>query len=103
MTAPHFLRRLHLYLGLVLLPWLFMYGISSVPFTHNPYFQARDAAKGLPLWTPRFERPFDAPVPTEPEARREFGRALLAQVGLSSANFGVYAPNPNTLFVDAYA
>ena len=30
MTFTHFNRRLHLYLGLALLPWLFMYGISSI-------------------------------------------------------------------------
>ena len=48
MTFSHLNRRLHLYLGLALLPWFFMYGISSVPFAHNQFFEQRDAAKGLP-------------------------------------------------------
>ena len=35
MTFSHVNRRVHLYLALALLPWFFMYGISSVPFVHN--------------------------------------------------------------------
>ena len=38
MTFSHVNRRVHLYLGLFLLPWLFMYGISSLPFAHAPFF-----------------------------------------------------------------
>ena len=37
MTFSHVNRRVHLYLGLFLLPWLFMYGLSSVPFAHTPF------------------------------------------------------------------
>lgn len=33
MTVNHLLRRLHLYLALVLLPWILMYGISAIPMT----------------------------------------------------------------------
>ena len=32
MTFSHINRRTHLYLGLSLLPWLFMYAISSATF-----------------------------------------------------------------------
>ncbi len=103
MTTPHFLRRLHLYLGLALLPWVFMYGISSIPFTHNQYFQSRDAAKKIPLWTPRLERPYSAPVPAGQSERREFGRALLGELGIAAANFGVYSPNPNSVQINAYS
>ena len=38
MTFSHLNRRVHLYLGLALLPWFFMYGISSLPFAHNQFF-----------------------------------------------------------------
>ena len=58
MTLSHINRRLHLYLGLALLPWFFMYGISSIPFAHTPFFERRDAAKRLPLWTLRAEKTF---------------------------------------------
>ena len=52
MTFPHFNRRLHLYLGLALLPWFLMYGLSSVPFAHSQYFEDRDKANGLPIYLP---------------------------------------------------
>ena len=39
MTFSHVNRRVHLYLGLFLLPWLFMYGLSSVPFAHTPFLR----------------------------------------------------------------
>jgi hypothetical protein len=103
MTTKHLLRRVHLYLGLVLLPWLFMYGVSSLPFTHNQYFNARDAAKGLPLWTVRAEKPFAEPVPQEQAALRAWGRRLLDENGVKAPNFGVYSPNPNSVQVNAFS
>ena len=59
MTFSHLNRRTHLYLGLALLPWFVMYGISSVPFAHNQVFEQRDRAKGLPQWTLRAEHVFE--------------------------------------------
>lgn len=103
MNLPLFLRRLHLYLGLALLPWLFLYGISSIPFAHNRYFQQRDEAKKLPLWTVRESRPFDRPVPADPVARRDFARQLLQEAGIRQPNFGTYQPNPNTLQIFAFS
>ena len=73
MTFAHFNRRLHLYLGLSLLPWLFMYGISSIPFAHNQYFERRDAARGIPLWSLRSTHTVDAAVPEDPRHLRTFG------------------------------
>ena len=35
---------MHLYLGLALLPWLLMYGLSSIRFADSAFFDARDAA-----------------------------------------------------------
>ena len=97
MTVSHFIRRTHLYLGLSLLPWVFMYGISSLPFTHGQYFQQRDEAKKLPLWNLRFERPLDVPVPTEREEMKAFGRNLLKELGIEGPTFNVNRPNPNTV------
>lgn len=103
MTFSHFNRRLHLYLGLALLPWLLMYGLSSIPFAHNQFFQKRDEAKKIPLWTVRAERPLDRPVPQQPAALREFGRQLLQEFGIAQPNFGVYQPNKNTVNVFAFS
>jgi hypothetical protein len=103
MTFSHFNRRLHLYLGLALLPWFFMYGISSVPFAHNQFFEQRDAAKGLPLWTLRSERTVDLPVPEDPAALRRFGAALLEAAGIEGTTFGAYRQSPTQINVYSYS
>jgi hypothetical protein len=103
MTFAHFNRRTHLYLGLALLPWLFMYGISSIPFAHNQFFEQRDARKGLPLWTLRAEYRFDVPVPDEAKALRSLGAVLLARAGIENTSFGVYRQSPTQLNVYSYS
>lgn len=103
MNFSHFNRRLHLYLGLALLPWFFMYGVSSVPFAHNSFFEQLDKKKNLPMWTLRLERPFDAPVPEDREELREFGRRLLRDVGIEGTNFGVFRANDGQLNVYSYS
>jgi hypothetical protein len=103
MTFSHLNRRVHLYLGLVLLPWFFMYGISSVPFAHGPFFDARDKARGLPQWTLRFERRLDIAVPEDPAAMRAFGAALLTEAGIEGASFGTYRQSSTQVNVYAYS
>lgn len=103
MTFSHINRRVHLYLGLTLLPWFFMYGVSSIPFAHNQYFQKLDEAKGIPLWTLRQEASLRAPVPEKEDDLREFGRALLKSVGIEGTNFGTYRQSPNQINVYSYS
>jgi hypothetical protein len=103
MTFSHFNRRLHLYLGLALLPWLFMYGISSAPFAHNQFFEQRDAAKKLPLWTLRSERSLDVPVPDDPPGLRAFGAALLRDAGIEGTSYGVHRQSPTQVNVYSYS
>jgi hypothetical protein len=103
MTFSHFNRRLHMYLGLALLPWFFMYGISSVPFAHNQFFERRDAATGLPLWTLRSERTIDIAVPEDPAALRSVGAALLEAAGIEGTSFGAYRQNPTQINVYSYS
>lgn len=102
MTFSHINRRVHLYLGLALLPWLFMYGVSSVPFAHNQFFNQRDTAKGLPDWTLRSARPLERPVPESAEALRSFGAVLLTESGIEGTNFGAYRQSPTQLHVYSY-
>jgi hypothetical protein len=103
MTFNHFNRRLHLYLGLSLLPWFFIYGISSIPFAHNQFFNELDARKGLPLWTLRLEKTLDIPVPEKDEDLRAFGAALLKDVGIKGTAFGTYRQSPTQLNVYSYS
>jgi len=103
MTFSHFCRRLHLYLGLALLPWFLMYAVSSIPFAHGQFFQKLDEARGVPLWQLRHERPYDAPVPEDREALLEFGRKLLQELGVEGPNFFAYRPNRTTLNVGSFS
>lgn len=103
MTFDHVNRRVHLYLGLALLPWLLMYGVSSIPFAHGPFFEARDRAKNLPLWTVRFERPLDVPVPDDPAGLRQLGARLLRDAGITGVSFGTYRQSPTQVNVYAYS
>jgi hypothetical protein len=102
-TYSHVNRRLHLYLGMALLPWFFMYGISSVPFAHNQFFEQRDAAKGLPLWTLRAERALDMPVPEDTAGLRAFGATLLKDAGVETTSYGTYRQSPTQVNVYAYS
>jgi hypothetical protein len=102
-TYSHLNRRLHLYLGIALLPWFFMYGISSLPFAHNQFFERRDAAKGLPLWTLRAERTVDVAVPEGAASLRAFGASLLKDAGVNATNYGTYRQSPTQINVYAYS
>jgi hypothetical protein len=101
MTFPHFNRRLHLYLGLALLPWFLMYGASSIPFAHNQYFEQRDKAKGLPLWTVRMDRKYTIDVPSGGELR-PVGARIVKDLGLTGS-FGAYRQSPDLLNVYVYS
>jgi hypothetical protein len=105
-TFAHLNRRTHLYLGLALLPWFFMYALSSIPFAHTPFFDARDAAKKLPLWTLRMDRTVAIQVPAEQADATElraFGAALLSHAGLNGTTFGVYRQNAKQINVYSYS
>jgi hypothetical protein len=103
MTFAHLNRRTHLYLGLALLPWFLMYGLSSIPFAHTAFFERRDAARGLPMWTLRAPHTVDLPVSEDPRELRALGAALLRQAGVSAGSFGVYRQSPTQLNVYAYS
>jgi hypothetical protein len=72
MTFSHFTRRLHLYLGTALLPWFLMYGISSIPFAHNSWFDRSEGAE----WTVRFDRPYSIETPKQDDLHA-FASAVL--------------------------
>jgi hypothetical protein len=77
-------RRTHLYLGMLLLPWMIMYGASTVVYNHGSYFRKPADLKWLPLW----EKDYAVDVPAEDEALRTTVRRILDENGLKGA-FGV--------------
>lgn len=101
MKLLHLNRRTHLYLALALLPWFVMYGLSSIAFSHGPYFEARDKATAKPLWIPRFERAnYEIAIPTGPDLR-PFADQVVRDTGLSGA-YGAYRQSPKQINVYVY-
>ena len=88
MTFAHFVRRAHLYTGLFLLPWVIMFGVSTIPINH----QSPESA----LWTHLAEHRFDAPVPASSENLRPLGRQMMNAAGLEGGYY-VYRVNPRQI------
>jgi len=94
MKFPHINRRTHLYLGLFLTPWFLMYAVSSIPFSHNDYFEARDKALNQPLWTKTFDGPYDlGPIP-ESSQLKSLGARIVRDFKMEDSSYGVYRQSP---------
>jgi hypothetical protein len=97
MTFPHINRRTHLYLGLFLTPWVLLYAVSSIPFSHNSYFEDRDKQLGLPLWTKTHEGPYDlGPIP-ESGSLRPLAEKVARDFRMLDASYGAYRQSPKQL------
>lgn len=57
-------RRTHLYLGLALIPWVLVYGLSSLMINHSPFFN-KLFDDGTPPWNTKFEQEYHRPVPED--------------------------------------
>ncbi len=89
--------RAHLYLGLILIPWVMMYGVSSFVISHHASWFKSDQP---PVWEPVFERPYQHPVPDQANMSNETNRAELRMVAteiLKENNLegAFYAERPN--------
>ena len=93
MSFLYFIRRTHLYLGLVLLPWVIMFGVSSIPLNHND-------PSAPPAWVTIADMPLNTDVPATNKAEdlRGVGRAMMNAAGVSGG-FYVNRPNPGQLNV----
>jgi hypothetical protein len=100
MTLSHLNRRAHLYFALTFAPWFLMYGVSSYAFNHNDFFEARDKAKGEPLWLKRFEKSYEIAIPAE-GSLKAVGKKIMDDNGLAGS-FGTYRQSPNQLNVYIY-
>ncbi len=79
-------RRTHLYLGLLLLPWMAMYALSTVVFNHSAAFGIRRA--GHTPWLPVWEKDYAIEIPAGTDGLREPVQRLLTEHGFHGA-FGV--------------
>ena len=94
-------RRAHLYLGLFLMPWLLMYGVSSFIVIHGSWFPTNK-----PTREPLFERAYSRPVNTQaannsPELRAA-AQEILKDCDLEGA-FWVDKPKPDTVHIDRFS
>ena len=90
MTFAHLVRRAHLYTGLFLLPWIIMFGVSTIPINHE--------SPGPEQWTRIGEHTFDAAVPAQEENLRPLGRQMMTAAGLEGG-YWVYRVNPRQVQV----
>jgi hypothetical protein len=84
-----FVRRLHLYLGLFLLPWVVLFGITSWPFSHPAPVQ--------PKWTVRIDRSYALDVAPGADLRA-IGARIHEDAGFRGG-FYVNRPNPQRINV----
>lgn len=95
-TFDLFNRRTHLYLGLLLLPWLLMYGVSSFMVSHQDWFK-RDRPQA---WKLVSEREYSRPV--EPGADlRETAHEILKDCDMEGA-FWAQRPRPNEIRINRF-
>ncbi|MBL0170994.1 MAG: hypothetical protein IPP90_09720 [Gemmatimonadaceae bacterium] len=85
-------RRIHLYLGMLLLPWFIGYGITSIMFSHSGL---GERWYGEPVWTVRFERPYTPPNTTD---LRELGAILMKEAGVTGS-YAASRPQPDQINV----
>jgi len=78
-----FFRRLHLYLGLLLIPWLLVYALSTVALNHTAQFRKFRAPD--PQWRPLWEKTVAITAPATPDGVRDTARRLIADQGISGA------------------
>ena len=51
------IRRIHMYLGLTLVPWLFLYGTTALLFNHGDWFTDRTSYTMEPIEESFFPEP----------------------------------------------
>jgi len=79
-------RRTHLYLGMLLIPWVMIYALSTLLFNHHEWFEKHRAKE--PQWLPLWEKDYTRAVPSGgDDALREATRQILADNGLAGAFF----------------
>lgn len=95
-------RRVHLYLGLFLAPWLTMYGISSFIIIHQSWFEAGHSNAWEPIFERSYSRPVNSPgAENEPDLRAT-AQQILKDCALEGA-FWVDKPKPDILHIDRFS
>lgn len=94
-SFDHINRRTHLYLGLFLMPWLLMYGFSSLLISHNTWFRPAAAP-----WEAVFEREYHRSIPDGADLR-DVALEILKDCDLRGA-FWAQRPNADELRINRF-
>jgi hypothetical protein len=89
-------RRTHLYLGMFLVPWIFVYAFSTFMLNHGPTF--RELRPPSDAWIQLWEKNYQASIPDSQEALRSWAEELLNDEGISTAQWGVNR-NPQRVLI----
>jgi hypothetical protein len=90
------LRRIHLYTGFFLAPWVLMYAASTIVMNHRPFFVGEQPAP--PRWEQRAEQKFDGVLP-EGGTASEQARVILAALDLDGAHNARWNPDKTALVI----
>lgn len=92
-----YIRRIHLYLSMALLPWFLMYGVSAVFFNHEAYFTAV-YGDWSSKWGLRFEREYSKNTSTNAELR-DVAKEMMEELGIPVTAYSVSRKNQNQLHI----
>lgn len=90
------LRRVHLYAGLFLAPWVLMYALSTVAMNHRALFQ--DRGEAAPQWHKRSEQVFRGAFPSDASPQLQ-ARTILAWLGMEGAHNARWQAQQGTLVI----
>src|ERR1051325_2962445 len=102
MTFNKINRRTHLYLGLLLMPWLLMYGVSSAIIIHQTPFTPPPPLPRELLYKVPYTRPLNLQGTNNSPELRATAEQLLKDLKMEGA-FWADKPNPDTLHVDRFS
>ena len=87
-----FLRRTHLYLGMLLIPWVFVFAFSTFIFNHgNSFSGSRGNADD---WQQVWQKEYQLEIPEGRENLRRTASVLLSEHGINGPRFGVRRNGP---------
>ena len=80
-------RRTHLYLGMLLIPWVFIYAFSTFIFNHRPTFKS---FRGKPSdWVQQWEKDYQVDLPEGQEKLKILAGKILKENGIEEKRYGV--------------
>jgi hypothetical protein len=94
-------RRAHLYLGLFLMPWLLMYGVSSFMVIHRAWFPSDRPGREL-LFEKAYSRPVNLQGANNSPELRAAALEILKECALEGA-FWTDKPTPDTLHIERFS